>query len=78
MKKSSGIDKNAFAREHRNAMRAMRFDFSGIGVPFSALSFVHWIIFFWMRQITPQTFSIMTQPMPPPMPIASVRLLSHP
>ena len=59
----------ALVREATNAIRAMRLDFSGIGVPLAALSFVHWIMRFWMRQITPQTFNNIIQPMPPPMPI---------
>jgi hypothetical protein len=44
MKNNSGIDRKALAREHKNAILAMRFDFSGMGVPFSTLSLVHWIM----------------------------------
>ena len=47
-------------------MRARRLACSGMGVPFCALSLVQAMSFFWMRQITPQTFSIIIQPMPPP------------
>ena len=48
---------------------------SGMGVPLMALSRVHWMRRFWMRQITLTTLSSMTQPMPP-MPIESKGLLS--
>ena len=41
MKKSMGMEKKALARDVKNAMRAMAFDFSGIGVPLAALSLVH-------------------------------------
>ena len=41
MKNSMGMEKNALAREVRKAMRAMAFDFSGMGVPLAAFSFVH-------------------------------------
>ena len=73
-----GNDSTKFAREVRKACRARYFALSGIGVPLAALSAVQRMIFFCARQITPQTFSIITQPIPPPMPMASRRLLSQP
>jgi len=63
------------ARLARKAWRAMALALSGMGVPLVALSRVHSMRRFWMRQITPQTLSIMTQAMPP-MPIESKGLLS--
>ena len=41
MKKSMGMEKKALAREVRNAILAMAFDFSGIGLPLAAFSLVH-------------------------------------
>ncbi len=49
-----------------------------MAVPWVALASVQRIIFFCMRHTMPHTFSSMNQPSPPPMPMASARLLSQP
>ena len=78
MKNSIKIESQAFALEARKPMRVMAAASGGIGVPLLAKSLFQAMIFLFIRQMMPQTFSIMTQPMPPPTPIASSRLLSQP
>ena len=78
MKNSKGIESQALVREARNPIRARAADSAGIAVPFLANSRVQLITFLLLRQMMPHTFIIMTQPIPPPIPIACMRLLSQP
>src|SRR6267154_1566593 len=74
---SMGNDSTKFVREASMAMRASRAVSGGMGDKLPALSAVKRMIFFCIRQTMPQTLSIMNQPIPPPMPMASKRLQSH-
>ena len=67
MKKSIGSDIQNPAREARNAQRASRAASGGIGVPCSALARVQAINLFWTRQMIPQAFNSISNPIPPPM-----------
>src|SRR5574341_2606927 len=73
MKNSMGMDSQALVREARKAWRP-RVAASAGGVPAS----VPWMTFLLLGQMMPQTLSSMTRPMPPPIPMASRRLLSQP
>ena len=75
MKKSIGIESQAFVRDARNARRAHFGRSAGAGVPVSAVARVAAMIFFWSGQMIDQTLIIITVPSPPPTPIAIVRLL---
>src|SRR5208283_4023216 len=78
MKNSIGNDRTKLTRAHSMVNLATLAASGGMAVPWVALASVQRIIFFCMRQMMPQTFSSMNQPRPPPMPMASPRLLSQP
>src|SRR5687767_12533281 len=78
MKNSIGKARTKLAREVTKLCRANNAAAAGMGVPFAAWSCVQRIRLLLKRQITPQTFSIIIQPIPPPTPIQRRRLLSHP
>src|SRR5712664_3540069 len=70
MKNSIGNESHNDVRAVRNPQRINRSASAGIGVPCSAAARVHAINLFWTRQTTPQVFSSMTNPSPPPTLIA--------
>src|SRR5258708_38707195 len=70
MKKSIGDESHNDVRAVRTPQRIKRSASAGIGVPCSAAARVHAINLFCTRQTTPQVFSSMTSPSPPPTLIA--------
>src|SRR5579863_6939783 len=70
MKKSIGNESQNPTRDAKNAQRAMRSASAGIGLPSSTLARVHAIRRFCTRQTTPQVFSSISKPSPPPTLIA--------
>ena len=76
MKKSIGIESQAFVRDARNARRAHFGMSAGAGAPVSAVAFVAAMIFFWSGQMIIQTFMNITRPIPPPIAMEIDRLLA--
>src|SRR5437773_10308282 len=70
-----GIESQKLVLDARNALRASLADSGGMGVPFTAFSFVQAIIFFCTCQIMSHTFRNIIMPMPPPAAIENVLLL---
>src|SRR5262245_20363900 len=74
MKKSMGIESQAFVREARKARRAHFGISAGAGAPLSAVAFVAAMMRFWSGQMIIHTFRNMMVPSPPPIMMDRVRL----